>query len=216
VPASNFARVMKALRYDLRNLVYPLLYPRYLLQGILLFNGNRILRHPSARIQTEEGRLQFGCFWQGWKGKGSIVLHPGACLRIRGSVVIGDGVIIEVHPGAYLEVGHETFVNPNSRIMALESIRIGADCAVAWDVQIMDGDRHFFLDEAGGRAKNTAAIHIGDHVWIGSRSLVLKGAHIEDGAVIGAGSVVSGHIASGTVVAGNPARTIREGVRWEK
>ncbi len=207
---------MKALRYDLRNLVYPFLYFRYFLQGILLFNGNRIFRHPSARLQTEGGRLQFGCFWQGWKGKGSIVLHPGACLRIRGTVLIGDGVIIEVHPGAYLEVGHETFVNPKSRIMALESIRIGADCAVAWDVQIMDGDRHFFLDETGARAKNTAPIHIGDHVWIGSRSLVLKGAHIEDGAVIGAGSVVSGHVASGTVVAGNPARAIREQVRWEK
>jgi acetyltransferase-like isoleucine patch superfamily enzyme len=214
--ANNLARIMKAVRYDVRNLVYPFLHPRYLLQGIFLFNGNRILRHPSARIDKEGGRLQFGCFWDLWKSKGGIVLHENACLRIRGNVVIGDGVTIEVHAGASLEIGPETFINPHSRIIALESIRIGADCAVAWDVQIMDGDRHFFFDGEGGRVKNTAAIRIGDHVWIGARSLILKGASIEDGAVVGAGSVVSGHVGAGTVVAGNPAGEIRGGVRWEK
>lgn len=130
--------------------------------------------------------------------------------------MIGDGVIIEVHAGASLEIGPETFINPNSRILAHESIRIGAGCAISWEVQIMDGDRHFFLDPEGARAKNTAAIRIEDHVWIGARSLILKGSRIETGAVIGAGSVVSGRVAAGTVVAGNPASEIRAGVRWEK
>ncbi len=196
--------------------MYPFLHPRYLLQGIFLFNGNRILRHPSARLIKDGGRLQFGCFWDVWKGKGGIVLHEGACLRIKGNVVIGDGVIIEVHAGATLEIGAETFINPNARVIALESIRIGAECAVAWDVQIMDGDRHFFLDANGSPEKNTAPIEIGDHVWIGARSLILKGTRVEDDAVIGAGSVVSGRVAAGTVVAGNPAVALREGVRWTK
>jgi acetyltransferase-like isoleucine patch superfamily enzyme len=131
-------------------------------------------------------------------------------------VVIGDGVIIEVHAGACLDIGPETFINPNARVIALESIRIGADCAVAWDVQIMDGDRHFFLNAEGQQEKNTAPIQIGDHVWIGARSLILKGAHIDNGAVIGAGSVVSGRVGAGVVVAGNPAKVIREGVQWAK
>jgi acetyltransferase-like isoleucine patch superfamily enzyme len=213
---NHLARIWKAVRYDPRNLIYPFLYPRFFLQGIYLFNGNRILRHPNAEIRNEGGRLQFGCFWDVWKGKGGIVLHEGACLRITGNVVLGDGVTVEVHAGAFLEIGPDTFVNPNARVIALESIRIGADCAVAWDVQIMDGDRHFFLDAEGMREKNTEAIRIGDHVWIGARSLILKGTRIGDGAVIGAGSVVSGHVAGGAVVAGNPARVIREGVRWEK
>jgi len=212
----NLARILKAARYDMRNLLYPFLYPSYFLQGIFLFNGNRILRHPSARFEKHGGRVQFGCFWDLWRSKGGIVLHENACLRTRGNVVIGDGVIIEVHAGASLEIGPETFINPNSRILAHESIRIGAECAVAWDVQIMDGDRHFFLRPEGGRTKNTAAIQIEDHVWIGARSVILKGTRIEKGAVIGAGSVVSGRVAAGTVVAGNPAGQIREGVNWEK
>ncbi len=213
---TTVARIMKAVRYDARNLLYPFLHPRYFLQGILLFNGNRILRHPSARLIKDGGRLQFGCFWDLWRSKGGIVLHEDACLRIRGNVVLGDGVIIEVHAGASLEIGPDTFINPNARVISLESIRIGADCAVAWDVQIMDGDRHFFLDAEGGREKNTAAIRIGDHAWIGAGALILKGSSIEEGAVVGAGAVVSGRVAAGTVVAGNPARQIRQGVRWEK
>ena len=213
---NHLARIKKAVRYDIRNLVYPFLYPRCFLKGIYLFNGNRILRHPSAELRKDGGRLQFGCFWHFWKGRGGIVLHEKACLRIRGNVVIGDGVVIEVHAGATLDIGPETFINPNARVIALESIRIGADCAVAWEVQIMDGDRHFFLDEEGERKKNTAAIRIGDHVWIGARSLILKGTRIDKGAVIGAGSVVSGHITAGAVVAGNPAGVIRQGVRWTK
>ena len=213
---TNLSRIMKAVRYDIRNLIYPIRYARYFLRGVFLFNGNRILRHPTARLETEGGRLQVGCFWPLWRNKGGIILHQDACLRTKGNVVIGDGVIIAVHPGATLEIGRDTFINPNSRIIALESIRIGQDCAVAWDVQIMDGDRHYFLDEQGGKTKNTAPIHIGDHVWVGARSLILKGTHIESGAVIGAGSVVSGRIASGTVVAGNPARIIREDAPWTK
>ena len=211
----TFARIQKAVRHDFRNLLYPIRYARYFSKGIYLFNGNRVLTHPSARIIKEEGILQFGCFWPLWKGKGGIVLHENAELLIKGDVVIGDGVIIEVHAGARLEIGSGTFINPNSRILVLESVRIGSGCAIAWNVQIMDGDRHFFLDADGQREKNTAPIHIGNRVWIGSQGLVLKGAHIGDGAVVGAGSVVSGKVEKETLVAGNPVRKIREGVRWE-
>ncbi len=212
----TLSRIGKAARYDLRNLLYPLLYPHYFLKGIYLFNGNRVVRHPSARIHMEGGKIQFGCFWRFWKRRGGIVLHEGATLVIKGDVVIGDGVIIEVHPGACLEIGSGAFINPDTRILVLESVRIGSDCAVAWEVLIMDGDRHAFLDPDGNREKNTEPIHIGDHVWIGARSLILKGARIEGGAVVGAGSVVSGRVEGASVVVGNPARKIREGVRWTK
>lgn len=213
--SKTLSRMKKAVRHDFRNLLYPIRYARYFSKGIFLFSGNRILRHPSARIIKEAGRLQFGCFWPLWKGKGGIVLHEDATLIIKGDVVIGDGTIIEIHAGACLEIGSGSFINPNSRVLVQESVRLGSECALAWNVQVMDGDRHFFLDAEGRREKNTAPIHIGDRVWIGSDCLILKGAHIGDGAVVGAGSVVSGKVEKETLVAGNPARKIRGGVRWE-
>ncbi|MEM5776015.1 MAG: DapH/DapD/GlmU-related protein, partial [Anaerolineaceae bacterium] len=55
----------------------------------------------------------------------------------------------------------------------------------------------------------TAPVVIEDMVFIGTNSLVLKGAHIGRGSVIGAGSVVTGEIPAGVIAAGNPARVIR-------
>ncbi len=212
----GLSRILKAVRYDPRNVLYPFLFPRLLLKGIYLFNGNRFLLRPGARVETRGGTLQFGCFWPLWRSRGGIIVHEEGCLRISGKVVIGDGVILEVHRGATVEIGGGTFINPNSRLIALESVRIGGDCAVAWDVQIMDGDRHHLLDEGGRREKNTAPIWIGDHVWIGAGARILKGSRIGDGAVIGAGAVVSGSVSPASLVVGNPARMIREAVRWEK
>ncbi len=53
-------------------------------------------------------------------------------------------------------------------------------------------------------------VHVGDKSWIGFNSIVLKGVTIGEGAVVGAGSVVTKDVSAWTVVAGNPARVIRE------
>jgi maltose O-acetyltransferase len=55
----------------------------------------------------------------------------------------------------------------------------------------------------------TAPVHIGRDVFIGARTVVLKGSRIGDGTVIGAGSVVSGDIPAGVIAAGNPCRVVR-------
>jgi len=52
-------------------------------------------------------------------------------------------------------------------------------------------------------------VTIGDHVWIGTRALILPGVTIGDGAVVGAGSVVTKDVLPNGVVAGNPARLLR-------
>lgn len=57
---------------------------------------------------------------------------------------------------------------------------------------------------------NIAPVKISDKVWIGFNSIILKGVTIGEGAVVGAGSVVTKDVPAWTVVAGNPARIIRE------
>lgn len=60
----------------------------------------------------------------------------------------------------------------------------------------------------------TAPIRIGNHVWIGSRATILKGVSIGDGAIIASGAVVSRDVEAGSIVAGNPARVVKEHAQW--
>lgn len=61
-----------------------------------------------------------------------------------------------------------------------------------------------------GRRYRYAAIEIGDDCFIGAHSIVLPGIRIGDGVIVGAGSVVTKSIPNGLVVAGNPARAVRQ------
>lgn len=58
-----------------------------------------------------------------------------------------------------------------------------------------------------------APITLERHAWVAARAIVLPGITIGEGAVVGAGSVVTRDVAAGTVVAGNPARVVREAAR---
>jgi acetyltransferase-like isoleucine patch superfamily enzyme len=84
-------------------------------------------------------------------------------------------------------------------------IEIGENCQIAYDTVIMDTDEHPI---SGGNGPQ--AVLIGNNVWIGTRAIVLKGVTIGDGAVIGAGAIVTRDVPARTVAVGQPARVIRE------
>lgn len=132
-------------------------------------------------------------------------LHLGARARLFPKVAI----YLET-PAARVSIGRSTFLNRRTEVIAAESVAIGDDCAISWDVVITDTDYH----ELHG-SKRTAPVVIGDHVWIGARASILKGVTIGDGAVIAAGAVVTKDVPPGTLVAGSPARAIRSDVTWE-
>lgn len=97
-------------------------------------------------------------------------------------------------------------------ICAAVSVAIGDDCLIGADVLIVDTDFHPVEPEnrrhrrAGVR---TAPVVIGKNVFIGARSIVLKGVYIGENSVIGAGSVVAQSVPANVVVTGNPSRIVR-------
>ena len=86
-------------------------------------------------------------------------------------------------------------------------IRIGSDVSIGPEAAMLtlghDPRSPEFADRGG-------PVTIGDHVWIGFRAIVLPGVTIGEGAVVGAGAVVSRDVEPFTIVAGNPARPIGE------
>jgi len=81
---------------------------------------------------------------------------------------------------------HFALTEPNSRM------KIGRDCMFATDVDIRTGDSHSIISQESNQRVNYAEdVFIGDHVWIGARSIVLKGSSISDNSIVGTGSVVN-------------------------
>ncbi len=146
--------------------------------------------------------------------------------RCEGSrIVIGDDVVLcsqsrwtalgvshpvvlrTLRPGAFLSIGRGTGISGGS-ICAAVSVRIGERCLIGADVVIADTDFHSIdpaQREAGWPAIACAPVEIGDEVFIGTRATLLKGVRIGNGAVIGAGAVVTRSVPAGAIAAGNPA-----------
>jgi acetyltransferase-like isoleucine patch superfamily enzyme len=113
-------------------------------------------------------------------------------------------------PGATIEIGDRTYLNRRTEITCKASVTIGSDCAVSWDVLITDTDYHEIIG-----SPPTAPVVIGNHVWIGAGSTVLKGVTIGDGAIVAAGSLVTGDVPAAALVGGRPASILREKVEWK-
>jgi len=114
------------------------------------------------------------------------------------------GVRLEVLKGGHLFIGNGTYLNRNTEVIAQQEVRIGRDCMIAWDVVIMDTDQH----GVDGSLPLAKPVIIGDRVWIGCRALILKGVHIGNHAIIGAGAIVTHDVPPGGIVTG-PAATLR-------
>lgn len=110
-------------------------------------------------------------------------------------------------PGGHLEIGESTFVNYGTSIVASSEVRIGANCLIGTHVMVMDCDFHRVEDKAWDTTGTPIVIE--DRVWLGNRSIVLKGVRIGHDAVVGAGSIVTSDVAPRTLVAGVPAKPVR-------
>ena len=95
-------------------------------------------------------------------------------------------------------------------------LNIGENCTIksSFLSNLVDNDFHPIEVEARNldikEKIGTRKIKIGKDCFIGANSLILKGVEIGDGSVVGAGSVVTGKFPSNVVIAGNPARVIKE------
>ena len=94
---------------------------------------------------------------------------------------------------------------------------IGRDCLFAANVTLRTHDGHHIFDLFTKKGINIPQdIVIGNQVWIAYGATLLGGARIGNGSVIGAGSITSSEFGDHTVIAGSPAKIIRENICWSK
>lgn len=163
-----------------------------------------------------------------------VKIHPSVKANFRGvryrplSILeIGEGSIVEgslvsEREGAHIIIGQNSFIG-SSILASASRIEVGDDVLISWGCSIVDHNSHavgwkqrrqdvknWYRDTKDWTYVSVAPVKIGNKCWIGLNVIVLKGVEIGEGAVVAAGSIVTKSVPPWTVVAGNPARVIRE------
>jgi acetyltransferase-like isoleucine patch superfamily enzyme len=135
-------------------------------------------------------------------------------IKLGKSISIGPGVNMIVKDIAQLTIGDGTYFSSDMHLEAIKSISIGSDCAISWGVTIIDDNHHTVISE-NLSANHGEGITIGNHVWIGCNVTILKGTEIADNCIIAAGSIVKGNFPKNVMIAGNPAKIVKQNINWE-
>lgn len=152
-----------------------------------------IFRYPHAKLEIGEHVTINSSFFSNLLGlyQRMIIVARG-----NGEIIIGDRVGMS-----------------GSTIYARESIIIGDDTLIGANCKIIDNDFHPIdpVERLSGNLDHlkTKPVVIGQKVFIGCNSIILKGTVLGDRCVVGAGSVVSGIYEADSVIAGNPARVVK-------
>ena len=195
-------------------------------------SGTKIRGLRGNRVLLNDARL-YGCQIT-FAGEGNTVeIGAGAILHQSQITIVGrnnrcvigahtriraNGVFVVEDIGSQIAIGSQTTMT-TPMIVCGEGgrIEIGEDCMVAMGTCIRNSDGHAIFDTTTGlRINQPTDVLIANHVWLGIRSLILKGATIGAGSIVGANSIVTGAIPAASLAVGSPARVIRQNIAWSR
>lgn len=163
------------------------------LAGVRLGGGTRFYgRTKFKKAHTATIRIGAGCTFRS-KPTANLIGIDRPC------------ILTALEPGAKLIAGPGCGFS-GTTIGAFRSIRLGKGVRCGANTLITDSDWH----PGDPRSGAPRPVVIGDNVWLGAHSIVMKGVTIGAGSVIGAGSIVTKDIPAGVIAAGNPCRVIRK------
>lgn len=169
-----------------------------------------------------EGPLTTGMFLFGYQGVGSIdafyertLWDVAGIVTIKGKRIdIGRGSKFCVYGNCFL--GDRFSISGRSTIICNKDITFGDNVLLSWDVLIMDTDLHKIHNSDGSIINKDKSIIIGDNVWIGCRTVVLKGSIITSNTVIAANSLISGKLEKERCIYSSNQKIIKENVSWSR
>lgn len=152
-----------------------------------------------------------------------------ARIRIGDNCRISAGRLICKKTGI-IEIGSYSVLQDDATLNCLEMIKIGSFTGIASGTMILDNNTHAVGVEErilhrirvasggegypglgnGSELSVSAPVIIGDGVWIGANASIMKGVTIGEGSIVARGSVVTKDVAPFTIVAGNPARKVKD------
>ena len=145
-----------------------------------------------------------------------ICINPGGRWFVDGDLHIGRGAIINVNSGGELRTGRNFAISGTTSIICSKTISIGGDVQFSWNSLVMDSDAHKVFGVDGEWINKPADVTIGNKVWIAANTTIMKGSVIGDNCVVAGNSVVNkAHRETGCVLAGMPAKKVKDISGWE-
>lgn len=179
----------------------------------MFFTKNRIIieRKKTSKIINRQNLVLNKSRFKKNKEYSYLYMEDNSKLIVNNYFEINRNADIYIGKNAVLELG-SGYIMDKLSLQCLYNIKIGENVMISREVVIRDSDSHQILDS---NHRPTQSIVIGNHVWIGMRAMILKGVTIGDDSIIAAGAIVTKDVPPRTLVAGIPAKVIKENITWE-
>ncbi|WP_019450916.1 acyltransferase [Cupriavidus sp. BIS7] len=174
-------------------------------------NSEIVVKGAGNLIKISAGSVLSGCRFN--------ILSDSNFIDIAAECRVTANVVMKLTNGNGLSIGLGTSIGGCNFICGEGcSVKIGADCMLAWGLEVRTTDSHAILvAETGQRINFGQDINIADHVWIGAHATILKGAKIAKDSIVSIRSVVTGiYEEPGVILGGVPAKVLRTGVTWAR
>lgn len=149
-------------------------------------------------------------------GVAELYFESNGKIIFTGKADIARGMSIAVHENGTIVFGEDFKANQNLMILCKKNITFGNHVLCGWNVTFRDHDGHEIYDNSKVLLNPDKEILVGSDVWIGANANLYKGAVIGDGSIIGGNSLVTGVVPDQSVVAGSPAKVIKQNITWQR
>ena len=207
--------IPKTLRFNLH--YFPL---KTALKLPVVVSHRTYLRELHGKVELPEKveramvKIGFGDVGHYDRKRSRSIWQVSGTVSFGGKASIGHGSKISVRGN--LCFGADFNMTAESTIVCAKEIRFGNDCLLSWDILVMDTDEHPLYNKDNERINPDKAIQVGDHVWIGCKCVLLKGAVVPDNTVVAAGTLLTSSFSGEhQVIGGNPPTILKHDIRWE-
>ncbi|UZW14978.1 acyltransferase [Clostridium pasteurianum] len=153
-----------------------------------------------------------------YKKTGYFDIRKEGKIIFNGNANFSNGISIRVDSGNLI-FGNNFSCNKNCFFSCSKGITFGNNVLLGWNINIRDADGHniFDLNDLNIGKSSCKSVSIGNHVWIASNVNILKGVEIADNCVVGYNSCVTKRFMDkNCIIAGYPAKIVKNNINWKK